>query len=255
MPRSLIDNGLADYVLRAEEMPEVLLKYARHPYTTGDGDGFEHKDEQDLREIVTILRARTRHDFGGYKKPTLMRRIQRRMGLNQVTRMSEYAKLLRQRPAEVTALSDDLMIHVTGFFRDPEAWETLREQVIKPLVEERANGSSIRAWVSACASGEEAYTLAMILSEEAQAAGKQFDVKIFATDATQRALNLARAGVFPGGIDPEKQIAWSLVFDALVSAPGGAHEDQQGADADGRDGDDGFVALEQVEDRPDARDL
>src|SRR5438045_9735238 len=100
------------------------------------------------------------------------------MGLNRITRLGDYAKMLRQSPTEVSALADDLLIHVTGFFRDGAAWETLRERVIVPMVASRASDESIRCWVTACSSGEEAYTLAILLVEEAERVNKAIDVKV-----------------------------------------------------------------------------
>lgn len=205
MPRHLIDAGLADFILQVHEIPAVLQRFMSHPYARG-----EHVDELDtsedrhaLAEILTVLRTRIRHDFTGYKKPTVIRRVERRMGLHQVTRMGDYAQILRQNPAEITALADDLMIHVTGFFRDAEVWETLQRKVIEPLLMERDEDSAIRAWVTACSSGEEAYTLAILLAEAAEQLDKRFDIKVFATDTAERSLHLARAGVFPGGIESE----------------------------------------------------
>jgi two-component system CheB/CheR fusion protein len=204
MPRSLIDAGLADFILRPTEMPEVVVRYAGHPYVAaGPAEVVPRREEQALAEVLSVLRARTRHDFTGYRKPTILRRVQRRMGLGQVASLSEYVKGLRQSASEVTALADDLLIHVTGFFRDPEAWDVLREKVIAPLVEDRPDGSPVRAWVAACATGEEAYSLAILLVEEAEARGKALDIKVFATDMAERALGHARAGVFPGGIESE----------------------------------------------------
>jgi PAS domain S-box-containing protein len=207
MPRHLIDSGYADAILRPAEMPEVLLAYARHAYARGgrESDAAEilEREQHHLREILAILRTRTRQDFSGYKKPTVLRRIQRRMGLTRVTAMADYARLLRQSPAEVMALADDLLIHVTGFFRDPESWEVLRQKVVGPLVNTRDQGASVRAWVTACSSGEEAYSLAMLLVEEADRAGKKLDIKVFATDLADRALAHARAGIYPGGIETE----------------------------------------------------
>lgn len=207
MPRALIDTGNADFILRARDIPEVLVRYASHPYASGDRGGKlddgKRRESQALDEILAILRARTRNDFRGYKKPTVLRRVERRMGLNQVTALVDYARLLRQNPTEVTQLSDDLLIHVTGFFRDSDAWESLRERVIVPMVAQREDESSIRCWVSACSSGEEAYSLGMLLLEAAEAVGKRFDIKIFATDMAERSLNHARAGAYPGGIESE----------------------------------------------------
>jgi two-component system CheB/CheR fusion protein len=206
MPRHLIEAGYADYILRPKDMPEMLLGYAGHPYAKERGglvDAALVRNQQHVREILAVLRTRTRHDFSGYKKPTLMRRIQRRMGLARVTKLGEYARILRQTPSEVSALADDLLIHVTGFFRDPQAWETLRERVIVPLIGGREAGSSVRAWVSACSSGEEAYTLAMLLVEECERIGKTLDIKVFATDTAERMLQNARHGIYPGGIEAE----------------------------------------------------
>ena len=130
MPRALIDAGYADYVLRAAEMPDVLSKFASHAYARGGrpADTLARRDQKHLSDLLAILRTRTRHDFSGYKKPTLIRRVQRRMGLNQVTAMGDYVRLLRQTPAEANGLVDDLLIHVTGFFRDADAWEALRKE-------------------------------------------------------------------------------------------------------------------------------
>jgi two-component system CheB/CheR fusion protein len=205
MPRSLIESGVADFVLRPQDMPDVLLRYAGHPYASGrrGAEAVLRREGQQFNEVLTILRARTRHDFSGYKKPTVLRRIQRRMGLNQVTKLADYARMMRQSSTEVTALADDLMIHVTGFFRDPEAWESLRVRVIEPLVAERDPEASIRCWVTACSTGEEAYTLAILLTEAAEAAAKRLDIKIFATDTAERTVSEARAGVYPGGIETD----------------------------------------------------
>jgi len=205
MPRHLIDAGYADYILRPQDMPGVMLAYAGHPYARGarERDVLAKREQQSMREILAILRSRTRQDFGGYKKPTVFRRVQRRMGLNRITNLGEYARHLRQSPSEVTALADDLLIHVTGFFRDPDAWEALRRQVIVPLIGAREPDASVRAWVTACSSGEEAYSLAMLLVEEAQRVGKPLDIKVFATDMADRTLANARHGTYPGGIESE----------------------------------------------------
>ncbi|HEX3358161.1 MAG TPA: chemotaxis protein CheB, partial [Tepidisphaeraceae bacterium] len=205
MPRNLIDIGGADFVLRPQDIPEVLLRYAEHPYAVGSSpaESVARRERQSLNEVLAIMRTRTRNDFTGYKKPTLVRRIQRRMGLTQNTKMDDYVRTLRQNPAEVSALADDLVIHVTGFFRDAACWEALRTQVIVPLVADREDNGAIRAWVTACSSGEEAYTLGMLLIEAADAAGKHFDIKIFATDTAERSLAHARMGIYPGGIESE----------------------------------------------------
>ena len=217
MPRHLIDAGYADFILPPAEIPETLIAYARHPYASDHrGAGIESgeaavqsphdiqlREQQHVREILAIVRTRTRFDFTGYKKPTVLRRIQRRMGLNRLNELGKYAKFLRQNAVEVAGLADDLLIHVTGFFRDPEAWETLRQRVIIPLVQSREAEGTIRCWVAACSSGEEAYSLAILLVEESERAGKHLNIKIFATDTAERTLSNARNGVYPGGIESE----------------------------------------------------
>jgi two-component system CheB/CheR fusion protein len=207
MPQSLIYTGYADQVLEIRQIPGVLQRYAAH--VSGDGQDPEEgegpalqRDSAHLREILAILRTRTRHDFSGYRKPTILRRIQRRMNLADCDGLGPYAVFLRENAPEVTALANDLMINVTGFFRDAEAWEALRTAVIAPLLAARTDGQPIRAWVSACASGEEPYTLAMILAEEMRK-HERVDVKIFATDTAERSLALARAGIYPGGIEAD----------------------------------------------------
>ncbi|WP_254509389.1 chemotaxis protein CheB [Anatilimnocola floriformis] len=206
MPRHLIDAGYADYVLTADTMPSTLIAYAAHPYARGDGESPQElatREQHQLREVLAILRTRSKKDFSGYKQPTVLRRIQRRMGLCRIATLGEYARHLRQNPTEVTGLSDDLLIHVTGFFRDPDAWEVLRQRVIVPLIAGRESDTALRCWVTACSSGEEAYTLAMLLVEEADRAGKHFDIKVFATDMAERTLQNARQGLYPGGIEAE----------------------------------------------------
>jgi two-component system CheB/CheR fusion protein len=207
MPYSLIHSGYADFVAAPADMPQLLMSYAQHPYYAGGGESREHaedalrRERQHFNEILALLRAGTGRDYSGYKRPTLLRRIQRRMGLAQLTSFSDYVALLRSKPEEVAGLNTDLTINVTGFFRDAPAWEALRTQAIEPMVAERDNLSQLRAWVAGCASGEEAYTVAMLLVEEAQRQRKRLDIKIFATDTAEKMLANARAGQFPGGIE------------------------------------------------------
>ena len=205
MPQSLINAGYADRVLKAEEIPAVLVQYIAHPYLDSSQDTHQQaelallRDRQHLNETLAILRTRTGHDFSGYKKPTILRRMQRRMGLAAKHTLAQYAAYLRDDAEEVQSLANDLMINVTGFFRDPQAWEALRA-AIQPWIEQRSE-NSIRAWVTACSSGEEAYSLAILLAEEVERAGKRFEIKIFATDTADKSVALARAGIYPGGIE------------------------------------------------------
>ncbi|MGH9339516.1 MAG: chemotaxis protein CheB [Acidobacteriota bacterium] len=200
MPNSAIDSGEIDYVLSPEKLPEALLKYVGHSYVRNSREKSEAGPPNGLRQlnsILALLRAQFGHEFGNYKKPTLVRRIYRRMGIRHMEEMADYARFLREHPDEVQALSRDLLIPVTSFFRDPEAWKALEEKAIAPLLKNREAHSSIRAWVPAVSSGEEAYCLAMLLAEQAEAVHKQFDIKIFATDVGEDRLNSARGGLFP----------------------------------------------------------
>ncbi len=202
MPRSAIGTGMVDYVSPIEKMPEVLSRYVRHWYVNGAVPPAPVAEEapDDLHAIIGILRAHVKNDFSCYKKGTLTRRVQRRMGLNHIEKMGEYAQFLRQNKEEVNALYKDLLISVTNFFREPEAWEALARQVIAPLVREHDHEAPVRVWVAGCATGEEAYSLAILLCEELQAAEKVCGLQIFASDIDLDALAFARAGVYPENI-------------------------------------------------------
>lgn len=197
MPTSAIAAKLADHILPPQDMPDVLLRYTRHAYAEGrelalvprSGDG-------SIDPVLTLLRNRAGHDFRLYKRSMLTRRIHRRMGLCNLDTVEDYLGYLGKQAGEVEALARDLMINVTGFYRDPDAWAALDEMVLGPLVEGRDDGAAIRFWVPACATGEEAYTLAMLLVGRAEAAKKQFDIKIFATDGREDNLTVARAGTY-----------------------------------------------------------
>ncbi|MGH7191034.1 MAG: chemotaxis protein CheB, partial [Acetobacteraceae bacterium] len=199
MPRSAIAAGAADRVLAPEKMPEVLLRLVRHGYVSAAADieGGTRGGAVTLDRVLEFLRVRAGADFRSYKKSTLRRRVHRRIGLRNIANLDEYMAELRTNPDEVLTLAADLMISVTGFFRDPEAWQTLTETAIASLIAERATGASIRCWVPAAATGEEAYSLAMLITETAEAAGKRFDLKVFATDAQEESLRRAREGSYP----------------------------------------------------------
>jgi two-component system CheB/CheR fusion protein len=201
MPRSAIATGVVDLVLPPDKMPQALLNLARHPYVRQPAAAVEEAEpEERLRLLLTLVRAQTKRDFSSYRKRTLLRRIHRRMGLRQIESLSDYVERLQDDPTEIRALAADLTINVTGFFRDPEAWRVLAEKVFAPLVRERRTDSAIRVWIAGCSTGEEAYSLAMLVTEQAEAAGKSFDLKLFATDVTEGVLSSARAGQYPSSI-------------------------------------------------------
>jgi two-component system, chemotaxis family, CheB/CheR fusion protein len=202
MPRSAIASGSADYVLPAEQMADALLAYVRHAAVASTSMAvLPEKTLDPLTAVVEVMRERTKFDFSGYKKGTLRRRIQRRMGLRHFDQLAEYVEVLRNDPAEATALFKDLLINVTSFFREPAAWQILQEQVIRRLVAEKiAADAPLRVWIPACATGEEAYSIAMVLIEEIQATGKSCRLQVFASDVDAEALETARAGIYPEGI-------------------------------------------------------
>jgi len=198
MPRSAIGTGVVSQVLSVLEMPDALLAYARHPYTTGEApEDAAREESQALGAVLALIRARMGFDFSGYKHGTLVRRVRRRMALVQMVQMAEYLALLERSPAELDALFRDFFVGVTEFFRDPQAWEALRRDVIVPLVAGHEGDTPVRAWVPGCSTGEEAYTLAMLLLATFRDAGKAPRVQVFATDVNDVALQVARAGVYP----------------------------------------------------------
>jgi two-component system, chemotaxis family, CheB/CheR fusion protein len=203
MPRSAIATGMVDHVAPVEEMPELLIGYARHPYVNGRTAEIEEDaggEPADLGAILALLRTRTKKDFRKYKKKTLARRLARRMSLHHMEAPAQYLAYLRENEGECRALVKDLLISVTDFFREPEAWEELSKRVIVPLVKERAPDEPIRVWIPACATGEEAYTMAMLFMEALQEARKNSPLQIFATDVDPDALMFARRGRYPASI-------------------------------------------------------
>ena len=205
MPQGAIDTDLVDHVVPVGQMPRVLLAYVQHIQNgaTGGDEPEAGPASDDLESILQLLRTRAKSDYRYYKKATIHRRIQRRMGLRQVASIADYLKVLQQDPAELTHLSKDMLIGVSSFFRDPEAFEALRSEVIVPLVAAKNSDSPVRAWVAGCATGEEAYSVAMLLLEAAAAAGKGSPVQVFASDVDMQALDVARAGVYCEGIADE----------------------------------------------------
>ena len=206
MPRSAIDAGLADIVAAAEELPERLLAHLRlAPPPSGQFAAeatLPLQSRNALDRIIILLRERTGNDFSLYKKNTLYRRIERRMALHKVDTPVDYVRLLRESPQELELLFKELLIGVTHFFRDPEVWEKLKTTILPSLLSNHPSGKDLRAWVSACSTGEEAYSLA-ILFREALLALKptgRFTLKIFATDLDDDAINQARQGLYPENI-------------------------------------------------------
>ncbi|MDP3699899.1 MAG: chemotaxis protein CheB [Hylemonella sp.] len=202
MPRSAIDTGLVDYQLPPAQMPAKLMAYVAQVFGKARRAQVPpaHGIDGALKKIFLLLRAQTGHDFTHYKPSTIHRRIERRMAVHEVASMDSYVEHLQKNPAEVEALFRDLLIGVTNFFRDPEAFAALEAKVIPLLFADKPADAVIRVWITACSTGEEAYSIAILLQEYLHAHKLGHRVQIFATDMDSRAVATARAGVYPAGI-------------------------------------------------------
>lgn len=203
MPRSAIDAGLADIVAPVGELPGKILAYLqRTPLIARTELVLEDKTQSAIEKVIVLLRDHTGNDFSLYKRNTLYRRIERRMGIHQITKMAGYVRYLQENSQELDLLFKELLIGVTNFFRDPAVWEELRTKVIPALLASRAPGHALRAWVPGCSTGEEAYTLAMVFREAVEALKPKasFVLQIFATDLDRDAIDKARHGLFPPNI-------------------------------------------------------
>ncbi len=200
MPRAAIATGLADFILPPDEMPAKLMSFARHPYAAKvDRPQTLLSDEDRLTRIFALLRERTRVDFTFYKPSTVVRRIERRMTVNQIHDLRDYVKFMEAYSGEVMTLYRDLLIGVTSFFRDREVFDELEAQYL-PALFERVGGTEIRFWVAGCSTGEEAYSLAMLSREVLEKLDKSIEIKIFATDLDRDAILRASNGLYPESI-------------------------------------------------------
>jgi two-component system CheB/CheR fusion protein len=199
MPRNTIATNLADAILPVAEIPAKIISYRDKLATLQiplDGASREEADEQALRGIFTNLRIRTGHDFSNYKRATVLRRIERRMNVRELLMLPEYAAFLRENPDETKALLKDLLISVTNFFRDPETFEQLQSEILPKILKGKTSKDDIRIWVAGCATGEEAYSLAMLFSEQLMDNFDAPKVQIFATDIDETAIQAAREGLY-----------------------------------------------------------
>lgn len=202
MPRSALATGLVDYELPPAEMPAQIIAYAAHAFGKPRRTVTEHppKAENAHKKIFILLRSHTGHDFSQYKPNTVHRRIERRMAIHQIKTIDEYVGYLRQTPAEVETLFRDMLIGVTNFFRDPEAFRAVKEQIIPGLFTGKSPNSEIRVWSAGCSTGEEAYSLAILLAEHQELMKQSFKVQIFASDIDSQSIATARAGLYPASI-------------------------------------------------------
>jgi two-component system CheB/CheR fusion protein len=221
MPRSAIATGVVDFELTPAEMPAKLIHYAK--YAFGRLPPLESAQTPEvvnaINKIYILLRAHTGHDFSGYKPGTIHRRIERRMAVHQVETLDGYVKYLQQTPSEVEALFRDLLIGVTNFFRDPEAFQTLEGQIIPKLFAGKPAGGVVRVWSTGCSTGEEAYSIAILLQERMELLKTSYTVQVFATDIDSRAIAVARAGVYPASIAADMTPERLARF--FIAEPGG----------------------------------
>jgi len=201
MPASATATGLADYVLSPGDMPQQLIKYANGPYAAGRPvEEAKTLSAETLRDILALLRARTGHDFSGYKMSTIRRRIERRMNVHQIQSPPDYLRYVQDNAHELDMLFTELLISVTSFFRDPEAYQALQRQCVPQLLKDRDENSVLRVWVPGCCTGEEAYSVAMLLHECVDKHRDRLDIQIFGTDLDPRAIETARAGIYSAGV-------------------------------------------------------
>jgi two-component system, chemotaxis family, CheB/CheR fusion protein len=202
MPRSAIATGLSDYVLPPGEMPAQLIAFAQLAYSKKHRRmaGLPASELSNIQHILVLLRSHSGHDFSLYKQNTILRRVKRRMAVNQIERVEKYVQYLRQNTAEMDMLFRELLIGVTSFFRDPQAYEALQDNVIPSLFTEKEGERTVRVWVPGCSTGEEAYSIAMLLQEYVDKIGQPYTLQIFATDIDRESVESARAGIYPASI-------------------------------------------------------
>ncbi|MBF0477617.1 MAG: PAS domain-containing protein [Deltaproteobacteria bacterium] len=205
MPRSAIATGMVDFVLPPEEMPERLIKYRQTTIRLGRVKATvpEPKVLDDLPKIFVLVRSRTGHDFSSYKIGAILRRIKRRMGLNQIEQIGHYVSFLRQNTGEIDTLFRDLLIGVTSFFRDKEAFQVLKDKLLPQVLAGLSPPQTFRAWVVGCSTGEEAYSIAITIRECLNIMNKDINFQVFATDIDSFAIAKAREGSFPLSISAE----------------------------------------------------
>jgi two-component system CheB/CheR fusion protein len=209
MPNHSIATGLVDYVMRVDEMPRRIAEYRERLATIPTQvladppdseslvlDSAQVRSAQEWRDILTLLRIRTGQDFSNYKPATIRRRVERRLGVRGVATLGEYAQLMREHPDEALLLMKELLISVTNFFRDPDAFEVLERLIVPALFQRRTGGDQIRIWSAGCATGEEAYSLAMLFAEYAATILDSPTIQLFATDLDEQAIATARDGLY-----------------------------------------------------------
>lgn len=209
MPQSAIDAGVVDFILTPEEIPAQILKSVggiKQP--PAEEEKARPDREGAFRQLLTLLRLRKDTDFTYYKQTTIRRRIERRMGLNKIKTVTAYLDFFKENPAEQDLLYLDLLIPVTGFFRDPATFDIVRESLLPLLFAGKEDGSRVRIWIAGCSTGQETYSMAISLNEYLGARADAFQIQIFSTDVSERAIAIARKGIYSkaevGGLSPER---------------------------------------------------
>jgi two-component system CheB/CheR fusion protein len=218
MPISAINTGLVDAVAPADELINNIVSYINDvPLKVKNNN----ENQENIEKVMVLLRAHTGHDFSRYKKTTINRRIERRMALHQLSNVSDYVRYLRTNPQENELLLKELLIGVTNFFRDHTVWDQLKTEIIPSLLSQQPEGGTLRAWVPACSTGEEAYTLAIVFLESFKKfnSSKHFELQIFATDLDIEAVNKARIGIYSDTISTD--VSKELLDRYFVKIKGG----------------------------------
>jgi two-component system CheB/CheR fusion protein len=207
MPQNAIDAGVVDFILTPEEIPmQIARSTGRFKEAPAEADG-EHPDQEGaFRQLLTLLRLRKGTDFTHYKQKTIRRRVERRMTLNKLKTIRAYVDFFKENPAEQDLLYQDLLIPVTGFFRDPTTFDTVRESLLPLLFTGREDGSPLRIWIAGCSTGEETYSMAIAINEFLGARADAFPIQIFSTDVAEKSIAIARKGIYTtaevGGLSP-----------------------------------------------------
>lgn len=200
MPCSAHATGLGDYELTVEEMPARLLEYAAHLGQTDNQqvvDDLHKNSRRQLARILTMLRVHTGHDFSDYKETTVIRRVKRRMQVTQCSSPEQYLEHLRAAPPELSYLFNDMLINVTQFMRDADVFQTLAEKTLPEICAANGQRERVRVWVAGCATGEEAYSLGILFLDEISRGERNVRLQVFATDINEKALAIARGGIYP----------------------------------------------------------
>ena len=210
MPSSAIDTDLVDYVASPEKIANNLISYVKR-LGKRPPKKIIGKDEESLgslQKILILIRNRTGHDFSLYKESTINRRIARRMNVHQIDKVSDYLKYIQQHPKEINTLFKELLINVTSFFRDPEAFKIFEKYLKSEVLDKKMDGERVRVWIPGCSTGEELYSIAMIIYEYIEASGKHLEIQLFGTDIDDDAINTARTATYPStivaNVNPER---------------------------------------------------